>query len=277
MRLSTGSILYALVFLVSYVLGDVNTVSPLAGAKFSPSSGTVSIPVKWMDNGAYPSLSKISYYTLSLCTGANNDIDCIATIATQIKPSALSQDEEGVYSYTASFSSTLTGNGQYYIQVYAWVNNQGSTTHYTPRFQLTSMGGTTSYTYSDSVAPTPQTSIQTTTTNTAQATTIDSRSFTVPYTKQTGTSRFAPMQMQPMTKVTATTWTRKYATSAVTYFSTFGSLPEQATTITPSWSYTISSGVNYATPAAMPSENGGWYQPSKRLSLSARKMNLRKV
>ncbi|CAI4044317.1 hypothetical protein SUVZ_10G0330 [Saccharomyces uvarum] len=277
MRLSTGSILYALVFLVSYVLGDVNTVSPLAGAKFSPSSGTVSIPVKWMDNGAYPPLSKISYYTFSLCTGANNNINCIATIATQIKPSELSQDQDGVYSYTTSFASTLTGNGQYYIQVFAWVNNQGSTTHYTPRFQLTSMGGTTAYTYSDSAAPTPQTSIQTTTTNTAQASSIDSRSFTVPYTKQTGTSRFAPMQMQPMTKVTATTWTRKYATSAVTYFSTFGSLPEQATTITPGWSYSISSGVNYATPAAMPSENGGWYQPSKRLSLSARKMNLRKV
>ncbi|KOG98448.1 Kre9p [Saccharomyces eubayanus] len=277
MRLPTGSILYAWVFLISCVLGDVNTVSPLAGAKFSPSGGTVSIPVKWMDNGAYPPLSKISYYTLSLCTGPNNDINCIGTIATQVKPSALAQDQDGVYSYTATFPSTLTGNGQYYIQVFAWVNNQGSTLHYTPRFQLTSMGGATAYTFSDSAAPTPQTSIQTTTTNTAQASSIDSRSFTVPYTKQTGTSRFAPMQMQPMTKVTATTWTRKYATSAVTYFSTFGKLPQQETTLTPGWSYSISSGVNYATHAAMPSDNGGWYKPSKRLSLSARKMNLRKV
>ena len=157
------------------------------------------------------------------------------------------------------------------------IRDRGNTIHYTPRFQLTSMGGTTAYTYSGSVEPVPQTSIQTTTTNNAQATTIDSRSFTVPYTKQTGTSRFAPMQMQPNTKVTASTWTRQFATSAVTYYSTFGSLPEQATTLTPGWSYTISSGANYATRAPMPSANGGWYKPSQRLSLSARKINMRKA
>ncbi|AJR68076.1 AHL_G0028290.mRNA.1.CDS.1 [Saccharomyces cerevisiae] len=276
MRLQRNSIICALVFLVSCVLGDVNVVSPNSKATFSPSGGVVSIPVEWMDNGAYPPLSKITYFTLSLCTGPNTNINCVATIASKVSPSDLTQDDK-LYSYTAEFASTLTGNGQYYIQVYAQVDGQGNTIHYTPRFELTSMGGTTAYTYSGTIEPTPQTSIQTTTTNNAQATTIDSRSFTVPYTKQTGTSRFAPMQMQPNTKVTATTWTRKFATSAVTYYSTFGSLPEQATTITPGWSYTISSGVNYATPASMPSDNGGWYKPSKRLSLSARKINMRKV
>ncbi|EJS43210.1 kre9p [Saccharomyces arboricola H-6] len=276
MRLQTGSILYALVFLVSCVLGDVNIVSPNSKSTFSPSGGSVSVPVEWMDNGAYPPLSKFSWFTFSLCTGPNTKIDCIATIAKKIYPSDLTKDDS-VYSYTATFASTLTGDGQYYIQVYAWVDNQGSTIHYTPRFQLTSMAGATDYTYSDTVAPTPQTSIQTTTTNDAPATSIDSRSFTVPYTKQTGTSRFAPMQMQPNTKVTATTWTRKFSTSAVTYFSTFGSLPQQGTTVTPGWSYTISSGVNYATPASMPSDNGGWYKPSKRLSLSVRKINMRKA
>ncbi|AJV41848.1 Kre9p [Saccharomyces cerevisiae YJM1355] len=276
MRLQRNSIICALVFLVSFVLGDVNIVSPSSKATFSPSGGTVSVPVEWMDNGAYPSLSKISTFTFSLCTGPNNNIDCVAVLASKITPSELTQDDK-VYSYTAEFASTLTGNGQYYIQVFAQVDGQGYTIHYTPRFQLTSMGGVTAYTYSATTEPTPQTSIQTTTTNNAQATTIDSRSFTVPYTKQTGTSRFAPMQMQPNTKVTATTWTRKFATSAVTYYSTFGTLPEQATTITPGWSYTISSGVNYATPASMPSDNGGWYKPSKRLSLSARKINMRKV
>ncbi|CAI4043493.1 hypothetical protein SKDZ_10G0430 [Saccharomyces kudriavzevii ZP591] len=276
MRLQTNSILCALVFLITCVFADVNVVSPHSKATFSPSGGTVSIPIEWMDNGAYPPLAKFASFTFTLCTGPNNNIQAVAIIASKIKPSQLTLDGS-VYSYTATFPSTLAGDGQYYIQVYGWVDNQGSTTHYTPRFQLTSMGGTTAYTFSDSVAPTPQTSIQTTTTNNEQATTIDSRSFTVPYTQQTGTSRFAPMQMQPNTKVTATTWTRKYATSAVTYYSTFGSLPQQGTTLTPGWSYTISSGMNYATPAAMPSDNGGWYEPSKRLSLSARKINMRKA
>ena len=118
MRLQRNSIICALVFLVSFVLGDVNIVSPSSKATFSPSGGTVSVPVEWMDNGAYPSLSKISTFTFSLCTGPNNNIDCVAVLASKITPSELTQDDK-VYSYTAEFASTLTGNGQYYIQVFA--------------------------------------------------------------------------------------------------------------------------------------------------------------
>ena len=159
MRLQRNSIICALVFLVSFVLGDVNIVSPSSKATFSPSGGTVSVPVEWMDNGAYPSLSKISTFTFSLCTGPNNNIDCVAVLASKITPSELTQDDK-VYSYTAEFASTLTGNGQYYIQVFAQVDGEGYTIHYTPRFQLTSMGGVTAYTYSATTEPTPQTSIQ---------------------------------------------------------------------------------------------------------------------
>ena len=81
------------------------------------------------------------------------------------------------------------------------------------------------------------------------------------------------MQLQPATRVTAKTWKRKYATSEVTYYYTLRNSVDQHTTVTPGWSYTITADSNYATPAPMPADNGGWYNPRKRLSLTARKIN----
>ncbi|CCD23064.1 Kre9p NDAI_0B00300 [Naumovozyma dairenensis CBS 421] len=274
--------LLPLLLLFSYIhiaLADVNIVSPTEGAAFTSSGGSVSLKIEWMDNTAYPTLDKISFYTFSLCTGPNNNIQSIATLATQVSSDAITVDDN-VYSYSFDLADTLTGNGQYFIQIYAWVNDQGSTIHYTPRFFLKSMEGATSYTFSDTVQPVPQTSIQTTTTqanDNQQGTTIDSRSFTVPYTKQTGISRFAPMQTQPKTKISSQkSWTRKFQTSAVTFYSTMRKSLQQMTTITPGWSYTITSDVNYASPALFPSDNGAGYNPSKRLTLSVRKINARK-
>ena len=97
-----------------------------------------------------------------------------------------------------------------------------------------------------------------------------------PYTMQTGVSRFAPMQMQPQSAVTAQTWTRKFPTSSVSLYSTLRKSPDKLTTITPGWSYTLPSDYNYATPAPFPSDNGGWYNPKDRQTLSARKVNLKR-
>ena len=41
-------------------------------------------------------------------------------------------------------------------------------------------------------------------------------------------------------------------------------------------SYNVKSGVNYASVAPMPSDNGGWYDPKERMTLTTRKINLRK-
>lgn len=275
MLLSIHSLLLTLVgLLAGLVAGDVQVVTPKEGAEVSGSSGSISLEVQWVDNSAYPPCDKIVFYSFQLDNGPNNKINKVQNLKTQVSPDDVTKDDQGVYSYTLEFDSSITGNGQFYIQVFASLDDDGNqqTINYSPRFMLTSMSGTNTVTYTDSVQPVGQTRAYTGTTQAS----VDTRSFTLLYTQQTGISRFAPMQMQPGSKMTATTWTRRFATSAVTYYSTLRNTLAQETTLTPGWSYTLPSGVNQATPAVYPSDNGGWHDPKERQSLSTRKLNLRK-
>lgn len=262
-----------LMLFAGLALADVQVVEPETGDKFSGDSGTVSINLKWVDNSAYPPVDKVTYFTFTLQTGPNDDIEKVKVLKQKVSLSEITQENDE-YSYKLEFDSSITGNGQYYIQVFSYIEDKGNTNNYSPRFQLTSMGGSSSATYSDSTQPNGETKAWEKATTTQG--TIDTHSFTVPYTAQTGISRFAPMQLQPVTKITASTWTRKFATSAVTYYSTYRNTLAQETTITPGWSYTLPSGVNMATPAPYPTSNGGWHDPKERQSLSTRKVNLKK-
>lgn len=267
--------IFLLIFLqiCQFVRADMDVVEPTANSAFSPSSGTVSITLEMTDDGDYPTLTDYALFKILLCSGANDDVDCFYTIENSLSPASLSKttsDGTTYYSYDVSFASTVVGSGQFFLQVFCMVDSNDYTLHYSPRFSLSSMRGTvTTYTYSGDSQPSPQYVLPAE----AAATSINSASFSITYTLQTGRSRFAPMQMQPNTTVTRTAWTTKYPTSAVTYYSTFPTTAQQKTTITPGWSYTFISAVNYATPAPCPTDNGGWYEPSRRLSLSARKVN----
>lgn len=274
MLLSIRSLLLTVfVLLAGTVAGDAQVVKPKANTEFSGSSGTISIELQWMDNNAYPSFDDIQFFSFILNAGPNSDIDAVATLKQKVSKDDIKESDD-VYSYTVEFDSSVTGDGQYYIQVFASLNDDGSqyTINYSPRFKLTSMGGSSSVTYSDTTQPPGQTRAQTGTTEAS----VDTHSFTLYYTQQTGISRFAPMQTQPGSTITATTWSRRYPTSAVTYYSALRTSLEQHTTLTPGWSYTLPSGINYATPAPNPTDNGGWHDPKERQSLSTRKINLRK-
>ncbi|QLQ77950.1 hypothetical protein HG537_0A01970 [Torulaspora globosa] len=260
-----------LMLLIRIAVSDVVVTEPQADAQFSGSGGTVSIDLKWEDNGAIPQVDQAIWFAFTLMTGPNDQIEFVKTLVPKITLSQITKTDN-TYSYTLQFPSASVGNGQYYIQVYAQLQG-GHTNNYSPRFQLTSMGGTSSATFSDSTQPPGETDVAGTGTTTAS---VDTRSFTLYYTQQTGISRFAPMQMQPGTKITATTWTRKFPATAVTYYSTYRSSLAQETTITPGWSYKLSSGINFAAPAPYPTDNGGWQNPQQRQSLSTRKINLRK-
>ncbi|QLL30384.1 hypothetical protein HG536_0A02010 [Torulaspora globosa] len=273
MLVSIQTLFAAVLMLVTRIaVGDVQVTEPVAGAQFSGSGGTVSIDLKWMDNGANPPVDDITSFTFTLETGPNNHIQAVKKLDESVPLSAITKVGD-TYSYTLQFPSGIIGNGQYYIQVYSQVQGGGYTNNYSPRFELTSMGGTSSATFSDSTQPPGETLVAGTGTTTAS---VDTRSFTLYYTQQTGVSRFAPMQMQPGSKITATTWTKKFPTSAVTYYSTYRNTLAQETTITPGWSYVLSSGINFATPAPYPTDNGGWQNPKQRQSLSTRKINIKK-
>ena len=257
------------------VQADVTISSPTKGETYTATGGSVTVPLKWFDDSNYPPLDKIEYYTFSLCYGPNTDINNVYTIGKQISSNDITVTTSGdgtkTYSYDSIIPASVVGNGQFYIQVYAVVKNEGDTIHYSPRFTLSGMAGAATFTYTYSTQPPAITEIHTQDSNN-EGTTINSASFSIPYTLQTGKTRYAPMQMQPGSKVTATTWTRKFPTSKVTFYSTYRKSLDQVSTITPGRSYVMTSDINCASPALMPSANGGWYNPSKRLSLTPKRI-----
>jgi hypothetical protein len=243
----------------SFTSADVSISKPLQGQSFAASGGSVDIEVSWIESQAVPQLDEIQSYTFVLCTGPNVAVDSVVTL----KKFDASEVQDN--SVSLSIESTVGASGLYYIQVFA-ENPKGYTIHYTYRFNLTGMTGT--YRPIAGELATPP-SAQTSLIGTGQTIiSIDTKSFTVPYTLQTGVARFAPMQLQPGASVTkaATQWTRQFPTSAVSYFSTLRTdLLKQDTTITQGWSYIISSQANWASPALYPSDNGGWYNPADRI------------
>lgn len=251
----------SLYFLLTPTEADVAISKPLAGSSYDASSGSVDITLQWIESNATPLLTTIESYTFTVCTGPNSNIYAFGKVG------EVTQHElDGSYKYTVTIENTIGADGYYYIQIYA-VNPLGTTIHYSNRFELTGMSGT----YEPSVGvqtapPDPQTSLKG---SEPTVLSIDSASFSVTYTLQTGTIRYAPMQTQPATKATMgkSDWVRRYPSSAVTYFSTIRHSLEQLSTITPGWDYQWTSVANWATPAGFPSANGGWYNPSDRLKL----------
>lgn len=241
--------------IASFALADISISSPGAGKTFSGTSGVATVDVEWIDDGSDPSLSKFDTYTFKLCTGPNTNIKCFATLAEESKADITDK------SYTAAIQAAACADGLFYIQVTA-VTGDGYTIHYTNRFTLEGMTGAQQA--SGKGASPDAVNSATGDAGATTALTINSKSFSITYTLQTGKTRFAPMQMQPGSKVTATTWSRRFPTSAVTYYTTKLKTPVVLSTITPGWSYTVESLINYATPALDPSVLG-WYAASERV------------
>lgn len=250
-------------FLLSFViillsfkrcLAQLVVESPAAGKTFTVVGGEVTIPITWEDDGDDPTNDEIASYTFVLCTGPNDAIHGLQQLK-GITPSEVSGD-----SYSAVFDASMGADGLYYVQIYCTLSNGGYLIRYTNRVELSGMSGTYAASGTGSSRDGETDADDDAASNNADT----SASFTVPYTLQTGKTRFAPMQMQPNSEITVSTWSRRFPSSAVTYYSTFASEPKIISTKTPGWSYTMSSFVNYATPAPFPSEVG-WYAASQRL------------
>lgn len=251
--------LWALLLFITFALADVSIVSPSAGSSFSGLGGTAQIKLLWLDDSDSSdddtSLTKVSRYAIVLCTGPNDNIMGVKTITSKLSSTALS--------YDVNLQSTDVPNGIYFLQVYAQFDG-GYTIHYTSRFTLTGMTGqtntitfATSYLSMTGNIPEPQVMLAG-----GGATSINSASFTVPYTLQTGTIRYAPMQMQPGTAVTHTMYSTRHVTSAYTPYSSVSPSPNVHSTVTPGWSYTVTSFFNTAAVAEYPTY---FYPASERV------------
>ncbi|QLQ80789.1 hypothetical protein HG537_0E01440 [Torulaspora globosa] len=251
-------------FWASVGLGDVEIVFPSDDSgKYDLSSGSALLRVEWTVTDEIPDENEIKSYTFTLVAGSNADLVSMYVFDT-IEVSELEDTKMEL-----QLANTVGTDGLYMLQVLAACDS-GYTIHYTERFELVGMvGSKLAPSTSDKVPPEPERRVS----EDPLAGGFDSRSFTVPYHLQTGRAKFAPMQMQPPTKLSRSQWTMIHETTAVTYFTSYRRFRKQLTTLTPGQSYVLPSGFNYATPAPMPSANGGWHCATRRLSLMPRKTN----
>ena len=158
-------------------------------------------------------------------------------------------------SKTVSIPQNSVPNGYYYFQIYVTFTNGGTTIHYSPRFKLTGMSGPTATLMSPKQDRCQRIKLQDLilqlllTPNLSQ--------FHIPYKQED----------QIRTNANATRYqsdcynlSMKFPTSAVTYQQR---LAQVASTITPGWSYTAESAINYASVAPYPTY---WYPASERVS-----------
>lgn len=253
--------IFTLLSLATLILADVAFSSPKSGDSYAASGGNVEFTVKWTDTSSSSddtlSLDNVKSYTLSLCTGANTDIQCL-------NDAIFSDKTFTDYTYDATLAATLVPSGYWYLQMYTTFDDGSTTISYSGRFELTGMTGPTATYVVTATGNAPDG--QTSTTGAAGSTSVDSRSFTVPYTEQTGIYRYAPMQTQPGSTVTAKTWTTRYPTSAYTVFTSAASPADIVTTITPGWDYTPESAANWASVAPFPTV---YYPASDRVTAAS--------
>lgn len=249
--------LFIFITLLVTILADIKVTAPEAGKTYSGSS---KIKIEWAitdDDGDF-AIKNAKSFVISLCSGIASELDCYKALKTW---KDLDKDFDTT-SYEAEIDSDSCADGFYFFQLYLNYGDQKSTIHYTNRFELKDMDGSNGLD-----AP-----ITVSTGQVAGATqdgapkTIDPASYSLTYTAQTGLTRFAPMQMQPGTKVTATEWKRNFPTSAVTYYSTIRSKPDHISTTTTLYTYTLTSVPNYASAAPTPSVK---YNPKQKVSAAS--------
>lgn len=241
-----------LAFAATLSRADYSFTAPTQGSTYAVTS---SITVGFEDDGDAPAFSDIKSTKVLLCTGPNTAIKCFDSY---VVGSFVPTSSQTTYVADISSLATVGSNGPYYFQFYSTATAGGYSIHYTSRFNLTGMSGTVKASDGGFTVP-PDGSSSVGSTSTVDITKMN----TIPYLSQTGRTRYAPMQMQPGTKVThALSASRRFPVSSVTYFSNYKLKPEVKTTMTPSWSYTIKQGPNWAATQSQPT---GYYGAQEAL------------
>lgn len=235
-------------WLATFAIADVTITAPKLGQSIS---GGSTIKVTWEDDGKKPPMDDLKTLTITLVTGVSN-LD-LEKKGLQLE-AGISPDTG---SATVTIPKTAGANGYYTLQLYSQTTNGGYTIHYTNWFELTGLTGTKAALQADpGMPPLSQMSDMS---EKQQGNLVASH--TVPYESQSGTIKYAPMQMQPGSSITAKSMSRRFPSSAFTPFLSFAPGPKCTSTDTPGWSYTRGSMTNMAPPAAYPSAVG-WYAAS---------------
>jgi len=247
-------LLALLAAITPFALADIEFTSPAAGAKLT---GGGSINIEWKESGNSPSISDLTTYQLFLCAGGNDDTTFIQlTAITTSGTFAAGNKAIGTVGVGVGASTPLNA---YFLKIISVAKEGGTVTNYSPRFSLSGMTGTfppnvlagaKAVTGTDGPPAVNQVA-----NNANNAAPVGASEYAVPYTMQTGLTKFAPMQPVPPSKITKKNPTPQFPTSAVSFASTFLPTPKQVTTMTMSQTFSVSSMENTAPAAPMPSDD----------------------
>ncbi|KAG8630907.1 hypothetical protein KVT40_000047 [Elsinoe batatas] len=250
MRFSSSLLLASL---VSLIQADVRFTTPAAGATLT---GGGAIQVQWTDSGSAPALSTFASYQLFLMAGGNDGPSMIQLAV--IVPNGL-YTTGNVAQGVVQPGIGGTDKNAYFLKMVSTSTSGGQLINYSSRFSLTGMTGT--------FPPAVQAGIVAVAGSTAGPATEDQLSNNVgadagdagnqvPYSLQSGLTRYAPMQPVPPTKITQKTWKPLFPTSAFTVATTYLPVPTIVTTITAKQTFSVASMENTLAPASQPVAGG---------------------
>lgn len=215
---------------LQFASADVQFTSPAAGATL-PGGGAIT--VTWQDSGVAPSIADLSTYQLFLCAGGNDAGSFIQLAAvTTTGTFANGNSAEGTFAATIGGS---TANA-YFFKIISVDTTGGTVTNYSPRFTLSGMTGTFPQSVIDGLQAVTGTAGPPTENDVGGAAAASSGgatgSYALPWSMQTGLTKYASMQPYPPTKITMKTKTPLFPTSPYTVATTFMSRPTILTTLT---------------------------------------------
>lgn len=237
MRL-TALPLSLLTTVLQFASADVKFTSPAAGATLT---GGGAITVTWQDSGVAPSISDFSTYSLFLCAGGN-DASSIIQLAAVTTTGSFANGNTAEGSFSAGLGASTPENA-YFFKIISVDKSGGTVTNYSPRFTLTGMTGTFPANVITGLQSVSGTAGPPTENDAGSAAAASSGgatgSFALPWSMQTGLTKYASMQPYPATKITMKTKTPLNPTSPYTIATTFMSPPTILTTSTQgvTWSF----------------------------------------
>ncbi|KAI9699194.1 MAG: hypothetical protein M1820_007273 [Bogoriella megaspora] len=234
------------------VLADVEFITPAPGKGYP--AGALS--VSWQDSGSGTPLSELTNPVIYLMAGGNDDSSAIPVID-PVTPGTFQGGTSTILQVAASKGAST--KNAYYLKIVSAGAAGKQVINYSQRFSLTGMTGSFPPGVADAVSKvsgsTDVPDTQESDGNSAAAA-IPTGSVTL-YMEQTGPIKYAPMQKQPPTKISAPKVpTPQNPTSAFAIAKTRLPIPTNPTsTATVSNTFSVQSIENTAAPAPMPSDD----------------------
>ncbi|EOD44692.1 putative xaa-pro dipeptidase protein [Neofusicoccum parvum UCRNP2] len=243
--------------LIPFASADVKFTSITGGDALIVGYGPSPITVEWTDSGNEPKIAQLESYVLDLCAGTNDNFASVKTITSKGLFS-LGNIAKGIILPTDGGDA----ESAYFFRIVSKTKDGETITNYSPRFTLSGMAGKFPASVQEALDAEPILDTDAPVIEDANDTELKKRqggapigagaaatatavaaggSYTIPYTMQTGLTKYAPMQRVPSSKITKSSASMQFPTSNYTPYTTYASIPTQVMTVTQSGTFTISS------------------------------------